>query len=1201
MTGVVRNVQKKGLPQICIHAFSSPCGSIRLKSISTHSDGSFEINGLIPQSYYLLADASCRSPQNLINVWWNGENGTTQCHKAASISIQQGETKKHINFILTSGKEIFGKVIDQSGDPIPDVCIAATSYCAKQWFSGAHTNMNGQFSIQGLAANVVYLQINPQCSYNYHIKKNLWWAGTNRVTPKCQEAVSIALNKVSQISDIVFQIDIQPQIKGRILSKTHTPIANVCVNIKRFCANEWLDRTITDNQGFFCFDDTPEGNYYLQTSVSCQKPQKYLDFWWNSVGGDFSCKKAETIHASSQAHHFTLQTGNMIEGYVYDQNHQPLPNICVIAGNKCQLNSDKKVRTNEKGKYHLIVPDGQYFLTTDSNCSDQNYFVDLWWNSHNGTIDCQDAHPIQVSNNQTQKEVTFFLQKGGIMTGSVFSNKHTPLTDTCIFVTHECDQSLIFIDQTDKSGAFSKKLPQGTYFAKTDYDCIRQNKNEPDKIKIQPDFMNQWWQKDKKTSPLCRASDPIIIRSGVSSDSVDFILSQGGIISGRVMSFDGQVLSNIFIRVYDASGQNVVLSTYTQKNGQFRLRVPSGSYFIRAMPSKNRTPIFYIDQWWNAHTGSLHKQGAKQLVVSESQHKKNILFKLQKGGAVTGMVFTPEEYPIENIRIIASDPQKDIIWTTSKTNQYGQYVISGIPDGLQNVHFDQKSGHPYVLSHWTLGAVTEHQINIIPEKIIHVPAFILPEGGAISGRITTREGEALVDVCVTAVKKCGDICFGQSKTNDQGKYSIKGLPSGNYFVQTNISCKEFPEDYIDMYWRNNGGTPVCKNAETIHVQKNQTKGQVNFTLSKDVTFVGKITDSYGTPIEDVCVVISEECENRWIGEARSDHKGEFVITGISEGIYYAHTEASCIQNQAYEDLWWHSENSISDCAHAEPIEVVNSNMKVPINFELPEKAAQVFEPESHATLKNGQYKEIIEGGMVEINIRDNLLDLIVKSVSLENVLKVISKYTGIKVLLYGTLKDKIDFEKRQSKLDELLLDLINGQAGHIFIYSPDRLLTTYIFSKDGQLKATSLSANSGQHISPQKNPMSILNVDDIENILYAKGRVEDKLEALSQLIAYLSSENALKLLKISLNDSDDEVRMMAISVMNDLKENHLAVDDLSQSLSKDTSPAVRALAAESLGQIGDKSAIRPLMEALNDPDAGVRDIARRAIQEIQGR
>ena len=1207
LTGIVRNSQSKCLTHICIHAFSSPCGETRLKSVTTDTEGRFQLTGLMPQSYYLFADASCHKTQNIINAWWNGEQGTTDCHKAASISIHKGETKSHINFRLSAGKIIKGYVIDQNGDPIPDVCIAATNHCAKQWYRGAQTNMKGQFIIQGLAANVLYLQINPQCSFNHRIKKTYWWAGTNQITSKCLDAVSVAVNNSQSISDThVFQITIQPTLKGRVMSMTQTPIANVCVNVKRYCENDWIDSAITDHQGYYFFNNIPDGQYFLKTSVNCQTPKKYLDSWWNSNGGDLSCKMAETIHANSHPHDFTLQTGNMIQGVVYDHNHNTLPNTCVIASNKCQQLIHKKAISNEKGQYHLIVPDGQYFLRTDASCDSENFFVDLWWNNHNGTLDCQDAKPIQVSNNQTQKQIDFFLKPGGIMTGSVFSDNKTPLPDTCISITHDCDQPVIVIGQTDKNGKFFKILPQGSYYVKSDYNCIMQGMSQDKTGRKQNGkqqfFINQWFKKNLGAS-LCREADPIVIRSGETNQSANFIMSPGGILSGRVMSVDSQAIANILILVYDLSGQNVVLSTKSNKYGQFRLMVLSGSYLIRAMPSMNRTPNYYMNQWWNESAGSFHIQAATKVIVKNSQHQKHILFKLQKGGAVTGMVFTPEEYPLENVRIIASDPQKDTIWADSRTNKHGQYNISGIPEGIQNVHFDPNSGHPHFLSHWSLGAVTEHQINIVSEKVLHVPAFILPEGGAISGSILNSDNEPLEGVCVTAVQKCGDICFGQAKSDAQGNYVLKGLPSGNYYIQTNISCKNFPGDYIDMYWRKKGGTPVCKKAETIHVYLNQTTEKINFSLSKDVSFVGKITDIYGKPIENVCVVVTDNCKHEWVGEAISDNLGKYIVTGISPGVYYLHTEASCYQDQPYEDYWWHPVKSVLTCESAEPIELLDSNTRRSISFELTKIATQVFETDSQAQLVDGQYEENVDNGKVIINIRDNLLDIVVKGVALEEVLKIISKYTGIKVLLYGTLKDKIYFDKKQSKLDEVLLDLINGRAGHIFIYSPNRLMTSYIFSKDGQLKATSLSANKLTDpvfkLDLDKT-MSVMKPNEIENILHADGRVEEKIHTLSALISYFDSENALNLLNISLRDPDEEVRMMAISVMNDLKENHLAVNDLANSLNKDTSPAVRALAAEALGQIGDKMANRPLMNALNDKDAGVRETARRALKSIQG-
>ncbi|KPA15437.1 conserved hypothetical protein, secreted [Candidatus Magnetomorum sp. HK-1] len=1206
--GWVRDSLKKGLSDVCITAFSSPCGKIRQQIVSTRSNGFFRFSGLAPQIYYLYADASCRSPQNLINSWWNGETGTSDCKKAMSLTIQDGEKKSHINFMLSSGKNIKGKVINQNGQPITDICVAATDFCAKHWYSGTHSDFNGQFSLMGLSANVYYLHINPNCSDNKYITESIWWAGGNLVTSDCQKAVSIAVNKLSMVSDINFQINVKPEVRGRVFNVHKKPIANVCINLKHYCEDEWFGSAYTDENGTFSFSNLPEGTFYLETSASCQNPQKYIDAWWNMQGGHSSCKNAEPINltAPGQSYDFTLKAGNIIQGQVFKKNKIPIANVCVIASSQCRTVWYGQSITNEMGHYSLIVPDGTYYLLTDSTCDSQNHYVDQWWDGQSGAIDCQEASGIQVQNNQIKSHVDFKLSSGGILMGQILSNEKKPLADTCILVSRDCNQPAMIALQSNSEGQFKQKLLPGKYYIRTDFSCKRNSflkKKQHIDSSLKPNvYMDQWWHSSMSVSK-CHESEPIHIHKGKTSESINFVLSSGGGVSGRVMSLEGNVLSGIIINIYDQSGQTILFSTKSKTNGLFNLMIPSGSYLLRAQPSQNRKPLFYIDQWWNGKNGSLHAQGARQVLVQDNQIQKNIFFKLHKGGAVTGMVFSPGHNPIDDVRIIASDPQKDVTWSFSRSNKYGQYVISGLPEGLQNLRFDPVSASPHIMFHWTHGAVTEHTVNIEPGKIKHIEPFILPKGGAISGSIFTQEGEPIPDVCAVAVQNCGNIYFGQAITNAKGQYLIKGLPAGDYYVQTNISCKELSGDYIDMYWREPQGTPVCKKAHKIQVQKKYTTSEINFSLSKDIAFIGSVLNNSGDPIENVCVVVSDHCGKEWAGEALSDKNGKFMITGITPGSYFLHTEVSCYEDQPYSDQWWNSIENTPDCEAAELIKLTNANMKKPVHFVLPSQSEQVSGTESNTHLADGHFDEIFENGKIIINIKDGLLDLIVEGVPLENVLQTISRYTGIKVLLFGTLKEKIFFDKRQSKLDDILLDLINGRAGHIFIYSPDRLMTSYIFSKDGQLKPTALSANTGAtpFSVDIKKPLNIMKLEEIEDILNSPDRVEEKIHTLGELIGYFDSQNALNLLKVSLNDTDEEVRMMAISVMNDLKDNHLAVDNLTQSLDRDMSPAVRALAAEALGEIGDKRAVQPLMNAINDPDAGVRDTIRRALKAIQGK
>lgn len=89
---------------------------------------------------------------------------------------------------------------------------------------------------------------------------------------------------------------------------------------------------------------------------------------------------------------------------------------------------------------------------------------------------------------------------------------------------------------------------------------------------------------------------------------------------------------------------------------------------------------------------------------------------------------------------------------------------------------------------------------------------------------------------------------------------------------------------------------------------------------------------------------------------------------------------------------------------------------------------------------------------------------------------------------------------------------------------------------------------------------------------------------------------ALPLLSFALNDKNVEVRIVVIKVLDDLDDIN-AVNFLAKAL-KDEDPQVRRLAARALRKTGLASAVEPLSEALKDIDPQVRNIAYRALQWV---
>ena len=113
--------------------------------------------------------------------------------------------------------------------------------------------------------------------------------------------------------------------------------------------------------------------------------------------------------------------------------------------------------------------------------------------------------------------------------------------------------------------------------------------------------------------------------------------------------------------------------------------------------------------------------------------------------------------------------------------------------------------------------------------------------------------------------------------------------------------------------------------------------------------------------------------------------------------------------------------------------------------------------------------------------------------------------------------------------------------------------------------------------------------------------VKNRLRALSKLeeVADKGDKEAKGLLYESLNDDDGEVRARAAEALGWIEDKQ-AVKALTKLLKNDEDPEVRASAADALGEIGDKTAIDALKyAALNDKDEDVQDDAMDALTTLR--
>jgi hypothetical protein len=111
---------------------------------------------------------------------------------------------------------------------------------------------------------------------------------------------------------------------------------------------------------------------------------------------------------------------------------------------------------------------------------------------------------------------------------------------------------------------------------------------------------------------------------------------------------------------------------------------------------------------------------------------------------------------------------------------------------------------------------------------------------------------------------------------------------------------------------------------------------------------------------------------------------------------------------------------------------------------------------------------------------------------------------------------------------------------------------------------------------------------------------------LENIIAMMKQDAALvRFIPAMLGDDAIVVRLGATALVEELAQEHRRalggiVPGLASLLGHEN-PTIRGDAANILGIIGDPSALGPLRDLFRDANFSVRDIAREAVQEIEGR
>jgi S-layer protein (TIGR01567 family) len=315
--------------------------------------------------------------------------------------------------------------------------------------------------------------------------------------------------------------------------------------------------------------------------------------------------------------------------------------------------------------------------------------------------------------------------------------------------------------------------------------------------------------------------------------TVDIILQTGGIITGIITTSNGTPLANAYVSV---SGPGYG-SASTDINGNYTMSgLPAGNYFVSVSPPYGSNLI--------SNSTIVHVYMGETVTA-------NII--LQTGGIITGSVTAFNGNPVANAYVYASGPG----YGSTSTDNNGNYTISGLPAG-----------------NYFVSVILPYGSNLISNStIVHVSTdetvtanIILQTGGIITGSVTAFNGNPVANAYVYA----SGPGYGSTSTDNNGNYTISGLPAGNYFVSVILPY----------------GSNLISNSTIVHVSTDETV-TANIILQTGGIITGSVTAFNGNPVANAYVYTS--CPG--YGGASTDNNGNYTISGLPAGNYAVYASA----------------------------------------------------------------------------------------------------------------------------------------------------------------------------------------------------------------------------------------------------------------------------------------------------------------------
>jgi protocatechuate 3,4-dioxygenase beta subunit len=875
----------------------------------TGSGGHYRIEGLITGDYIVSVSAYDYLPEFYDDVYTPDD--------ATPVHVEEPGNTPHVDFgllpFIPGNGSISGVVLAEADStPVKNAWVRASSRDNPFTDSVVETRSDGRYRIGGLMTGDYVVMARAQ---DFSAE---WYDNVKTE----EEATPVPVVSPEETPGIDFYLGYLGSISGRVTSELDgSPVAEAVVCAFPAVDSFFVDPTIlepgpssywwsycavTDSNGSYVIRGVASGEYKVHVGAV-----GFLNEWYDDAG-DWEEAAVVTVLDPNVTPDidFALSLGGSISGrVVMVSDGEPVAHawVCVSpATDSVWVPEDPMnqsgapwnwdqwgcAETDEDGYYVVTgLISGDYYVRARAEG-----FLPEWYD---GVLFREEATPVTVTESAETPEIDFALSAGGSISGQVVSElEETPLHAYVCAISAE--DSVLFppgniwppyegivpyhwahCGETDRSGQYTiELLPEGEYFV----------------FAWMEDGLLPEWYND---APTWKEATLVAVADAEETSDIDFALSVGGRISGRVISqllgtpVMGATVCAFEIDQTDSlEGNNrvgFIRCAETNEQGQFTVNgLKSGSYVVAAYAWG------YREQWFEMANVA---QDADPIIVEAPGLTTGIDFAMIPwggAGSITGRVLDENTgLPIQEAYIEAR--RGDGWWTgIAFTHEDGTYMVTDLPSGNYYVSVNARGYEHEFFDNAPNAKQATYVAVVDPHNTPDINFELRPKRsnaseGGIAGRVTTVTAESdtipIVNALVIALAvdnrgvKEGEGGF--AVTDERGFYTITDLLDDHYIV-TCFAIGFIGEIYDDVF--------DPREARLVQVIPPDVTDGIDFELAPArFDGVGRITgmifESDGQTPASEAWVYALNVHGDPVAWDKTGPDGNYVLSGLAPGQY----------------------------------------------------------------------------------------------------------------------------------------------------------------------------------------------------------------------------------------------------------------------------------------------------------------------------